>query len=456
LPVECDEGTVPRIETVSPPNATASFDSREPLTVRFACPVDLSLVDDGNARVYGQQLGYQITDYFWSAANDEDLGISFRRVGAFMPGERVTAWVGSELGGPYIWQYTESTWAKTSAQFQVGSQDLSALSSARDVVLADFDGDHQLDVLVGAYQAAMQLWLNDDSGDFEYQGEVATLGTPAVADVDHDGDLDVFGDGPLMLNNGDATFESGPALTGCVAPGDFDGDGDLDCIQSAGYRADSTVYGAVLFNRDGRHFDAGPETAFGFECEVADLDGDADLDVVCVSPVVEGVRFFLNDGKGVFERSPQKLAKVGARGIAIGDVDGDLDVDVAVAVWHGGGKYAANELWLNDGKAKFSDRGNLGGDGGDIELGDLDGDRDLDAIVTELTPYGPNVGPFNRAHIYMNDGQGNFSDSGRTVGDPAYHWLKLGDLDLDGDLDAFVFHQVANADDYSSVWFNQK
>jgi hypothetical protein len=282
---------------------------------------------------------------------------------------------------------------------------------------------------------------------------VATQGAPAVADVDHDGDLDIFGDGPLMLNDGHGSFISGPSYSGCSATGDFDGDGDLDCIQYGGYRPDETTYGYVLFNQDGIHFGQGPETAFGSGCEVADLDGDADLDVVCLGV---GARAFFNDGQGAFTRSKQKLGAIGSRDLALGDVDGDHDVDVVVAVWFGGGKYRANELWLNDGSGTFSEGSGIGAEGGEIELGDLDGDRDLDLIVSELTPYGPSRGPFHRMHVYENDGKGAFHDTGRTVGDPAFQWFKLGDLDRDGDLDAFVFHQMGSGSNYSAVWFNQE
>ena len=59
----------------------------------------------------------------------------------------------------------------------------------------------------------------------------------------------------------------------------------------------------------------------------------------------------------------------------------------------------------------------------------FDGDGDLDAVVAH--------GSFNVDRVWHNDGQGNFilaqqlsGTAGRRVG--------LGDLDMDGDLDAFV------------------
>ncbi len=83
-----------------------------------------------------------------------------------------------------------------------------------------------------------------------------------------------------------------------------------------------------------------------------------------------------------------------------------------------------------------------------ISLGDLDGDGDLDAFVA-------NLGEANRVWINQGGAQGGtpgtFSDSGQTVGDHLSHAVSLGDLDGDGDLDAFV----ANYGEANRVWINQ-
>lgn len=63
-----------------------------------------------------------------------------------------------------------------------------------------------------------------------------------------------------------------------------------------------------------------------------------------------------------------------------------------------------------------------------VVLGDLDGDGDLDAFFA-------NSGVGNG--VYMNNG-GVFADSGQSIGDHASRELALGDLDSDGDLDAIV------------------
>jgi large repetitive protein len=296
--------------------------------------------------------------------------------------------------------------------------------------------------------------LGDDS--FVEPQALRIAGVPVLGDVDQDGDLDVAANGQLLLNDGSGAFEIGPAISGCVTLADVDGDGDLDCLANVGYGEDQQLFGHVLFNDGTGAYSAGDDTPFGFECEVADLDGDGDLDAVCVSPVVEGARSFFNDGHGVFTRSEQLLGEVGARAFALGDLDSDGDIDLVLTQWLGGGKTAPNVVLLNDGTGYFEHFGSLGSDGGDIELADLDGDGDLDALLSHLTPYGPIVPPFNPSQIYLNDHQAHFTLSQHSVGDPAFNWFELADLDGDGDLDAFVYNQLGATGNYSGVWFNEE
>ena len=79
-----------------------------------------------------------------------------------------------------------------------------------------------------------------------------------------------------------------------------------------------------------------------------------------------------------------------------------------------------------------------------IVLGDVDGDGNLDVLVT-------NFGHPNE--IWLGDGAGGFSDSGlRLSGDANNSGAALGDLDGDGDLDIFLAHFVGGANE---IWFNE-
>jgi hypothetical protein len=76
-----------------------------------------------------------------------------------------------------------------------------------------------------------------------------------------------------------------------------------------------------------------------------------------------------------------------------------------------------------------------------VRLGDLDGDGDLDAFIA-------NYDQANK--VWLNNGAGTFSDTGQNLGSASSQGLALGDVDSDGDLDAFV----ANYGLPDKVWLN--
>ncbi|WP_094673819.1 FG-GAP-like repeat-containing protein [Hydrocoleum sp. CS-953] len=78
----------------------------------------------------------------------------------------------------------------------------------------------------------------------------------------------------------------------------------------------------------------------------------------------------------------------------------------------------------------------------DVSLGDVDADGDLDAFVT-------NFGQPNK--VWLNDGKDNFTDSQQALGNSYSHGMSLGDVDADGDLDVFVAN---SRNQPNKVWLN--
>jgi hypothetical protein len=156
---------------------------------------------------------------------------------------------------------------------------------------------------------------------------------------------------------------------------------------------------------------------------LGDLDGDGDLDAVVANDGPQ-TRVWLNDGDGTYPVSSD-LGTGKAWDVALGDLDGDGDLDAAVAYRNG----QAQQVWFNDGSGTFPISATVGGsDSRGVALGDLDGDGDLDMVTANA----------NQAQeVWFNDGSGAFP-AWATFGSGDSYDVALGDLDGDGDLDAVV------------------
>jgi hypothetical protein len=143
-------------------------------------------------------------------------------------------------------------------------------------------------------------------------------------------------------------------------------------------------------------------------------------------------------GYADFSDSGQLLGDSGSEGGAIGDLDGDGDLDAVLANYGG-----ANSVWLNNGDGSGSAQipGSSTGNTLDVRLADLDNDGDMDAFLVK-------DGRPNR--VWLNDGAGNFGRSGEALGNSNSTAAALGDFDRDGDIDAFV----GNWDQPDIVWLN--
>ncbi|RKY21764.1 MAG: hypothetical protein DRQ55_03205 [Planctomycetota bacterium] len=188
---------------------------------------------------------------------------------------------------------------------------------------------------------------------------------------------------------------------------------------------------------------------------VADLDQDGDQDMLVINYAQPNL-LLENRGDGVLE----SVLSTGITGIsensygaAGGDIDGDGDIDLAIA--NGGGQ--DNSLFRNNGPPSDSWANRFtnmlldavsqgGGDSYAPLFLDVDGDGDLDLAFANRGE--PNF-------VYRNNGSGSFTQDavGPVVTDEASsRGLASGDLDGDGDAD-LVF---ANSNDEANfVYLNQ-
>ncbi|MHC4790546.1 MAG: FG-GAP-like repeat-containing protein, partial [Planctomycetota bacterium] len=66
---------------------------------------------------------------------------------------------------------------------------------------------------------------------------------------------------------------------------------------------------------------------------IGDLDGDGDLDLVVATYGEKYVSVLLNNGDGTFQAAVKYGVGMDPISVAIGDLDGDGDLDLAVANW---------------------------------------------------------------------------------------------------------------------------
>ena len=371
---------------------------------------------------------------------------------------------------------------RTVAQFP------SVNDQSRDIEFVDYDNDGDIDLHVSNTSSLVasgcRWWTNVGVGSGSYVDETAArwvnLGGPGssispgqvigtggfidytcdsdFADVDNDGDMDLFhssyggafgGQNPsrIFLNDGNGFFEEfnpsafqlaqqtiqngNPGLwcegvqqanttnsTGVFCDiassaldidfGDIDGDFDLDLLHGARQEMPRMFTnrleesGGVLGFRDttGASFQAGYSTGTGhYEQEMGDMDGDGDLDILGVN-WLSAFGFddatLENDGTGFFF-NPTTLPGSGPddnEGDFI-DYDNDGDLDILIANWSGDDRLYRNTI---NGGANFNyiPTGYPSSPNvcADADVCDVDGDGDYDVFSGVL---------FNQPNYYFEN-----------------------------------------------------
>jgi hypothetical protein len=299
----------------------------------------------------------------------------------------------------------------------------------------------------------------------------------AVGDVDGDGAPDVIcansgtGDLSLLRNNGDGSLAMEVRLAPGGTPrhvgvGDLDGDGNADVV--AVIRGGEGTGSIAVFLGEGGGVLAPPvhygTPQFTFRLALADLDGDDDLDVAVIQAALGGVAVtvFRNAGDGTFPTSDDyeafQATIIYTADLAAADVNGDGFSDlVAVNDCATLSCNASIAVMINAGDGTFlpSAPVDLGFDiAGAVRAGDLDGDGDADLAIVDCGVPGTDL------VIAVNDGAGAFSVFSRSsanrvcaagsIGAP--EGLAIVDVDADGAPDAVL---TSHLDDQIRVLMNR-
>jgi hypothetical protein len=183
--------------------------------------------------------------------------------------------------------------------------------------------------------------------------------------------------------------------------------------------------------------------------QIIDFDGDGDKDILVAvlgllfpsNDKIGSVVILENQGNGSFIKHLiiEKIARVSD--VRAGDIDGDSDMDLAVAQF---GYDDGETRWMeNQGNWKFENHilQHLSG-GINVELTDIDKDGDLDifSLISQ---------EWEEIYLFENDGSGNFTTRliyGSSNEDYGSSGIFMSDLDKDGDQD--VLYTNGDAFDY--------
>jgi len=363
---------------------------------------------------------------------------------------------------------------------------LNVKGCAGSVIVDDFDGDFDLDVIFSSWEtnASLVYFANNGDGTFTDRSKAANLegingGLNLIqADYDNDGDLDVLvlrgawlekhGQHPksLLRNDGQGVFTDityavglGDALfpTQTASWADFDHDGDLDL-----YIGNEAFPCHLFKNESGKFRDIASEAGVlngGPTKAVAwgDYDNDSWPDLY-VSNLGGANLMYRNRRDGTFENVAKELGVEGPNfsfPIWFWDANNDGRLDLYVASYKPGIEHVAGDylglpennepdaFYFGTEDGKFEDRREAVGFARvtqpmGVNVGDIDNDGFLDFYIgTGYVDYEglmPNL-------LFHNQAGKKFVDvtfSARVGHLQKGHGISLADFDADGDLDIFA------------------
>ena len=245
------------------------------------------------------------------------------------------------------------------------------------------------------------------SGDFNGDGnlDLAAVGEPYLYVLlgKGDGTFTQASGSPLFL---DSIQNAGDSLPDALAVGDFNNDGKLDlAVADFAYSVNNVPI--LLGNGDGT---LTPSTGLGTVnsqslCSLtsADFNEDGNLDLAVGNDIFGqmGINILLGYGDGAFTLatgSPDSTA-VGTCSMAVGDLNGDRKLDLAVASTTG------VNIMLGNGDGTFTPATNspiaVGTPHGGVAVGDFNDDGKLDIAVGN--------GTANTVTILLGNGDGTFT-----------------------------------------------
>ena len=363
--------------------------------------------------------------------------------------------------------------------------------NSASLAYVDIDGDFDEDLVLLGWDNLndiyTDLFINDGGGNFvedtSLSFEPVHNGSIATADIDGDDDQDILICGrnesfetrtSLYINQGNGSFSEDSSNTfedianGEVSFCDVDGDSDQDVFvigQNKSFEDIAKLYlndgGGVFEELQGTSFIGVRWTAIA----IGDVDNDTDPDIIISgrdASAGPNTQLYINAGNGTFSRvENSNLVPVYDGSIALSDVDGDADLDLLITGW---AVEYITKLYLNDGMGAFSEAAEQDFPGVREGVGvfeDIDKDADKDLFITGL-----NQALDSEVKFYLNDGSGKFTEVVTPV--KSIYNGAVGFSDIDGDDDSdllvvgynseefFICKQYINESDVSTIFISKE
>jgi hypothetical protein len=445
----------PTVTSVSPALNAVDVAADSDITVTFSTPMNASTLVADSILVTGSLGGI-----YSGSVSSTTNSITFAPSVDFKPGEVVEITVTNSvrnvesvaMARPYTYMFTVGS-VESDGLFRAGASidlDWNDIVTSEQI---DIDGDGDIDIVSFTTSGYVLVRKNDGNGGYAATSQAyigsGTLDDALLFDIDQDGDLDVvsahydLGRIGILRNNGSGAFSDPKSNTASGASAlalvDMNADGFADVIMT---NRDLDRIDVYLHNGYTNQFigfgSSSANLATGISPRAivsGDLNGDGNMDVAVADSGSANISVFLNNANGTLATAVSYTVGTVPSKLTMADIDGDGHLDILVA---NTGSDNVSVL-VNNGDGTFENAVNytVGDEPSAITATDIDGDGLIDLLVANAAS--------DNVSILLNEGSGTFAAADTYAAGDNPIGIHALDMDGDGDLDLYT----TNADSHN-------